>query len=1133
MPAVAMGSSVPPIDRISSHSDESIEERCFSGCLICLEGHYTEAPAMGPLTAAKVTSMVSRTLEKTHTYKDVREALSKNVGIWMYLTKIFASAVPHLSKRSVGPLGGPNDPEKGVDSRESTTLILKHYATLKEDLQVLNKLMHIARNLLVTSEPEVPQDICAAVHFDQMVYQTIILCVNVTSKGYDVEGLDDVCKMKLTEITELYKKLMVTSLQQAHNWTAKNDRNKMSFWFDVLFDDDSTADDDETGFRLEVAKTEVSNWLERNSTMCDKARKLLREYADVQAQGHRPPGPLPPISPLAWNWLPEGDTKSRAVDPPPSTEPVWVEKETDKFEQDKGYGRVSHEIDMWWTKARDENYCEWKVPMPSVEFAQKRAEACKTSLLQHYTSYREGDFDDEDGDMYEGEIIDGEFEGSIQGPAHDGAPRHGSRSLVQGYVEDMNEEGAEEDEDDEEEEEDVDDAESYGDGPMTGLLTEIPNILDPKQIEALHMIVKSCIVDTVNSLAPYENRQRTRCRMFIALECGKSLLREMLVFIAVWEKDEASLIFQITTQIVEALHHNALLPYTWKALRIPKDITSPAQTVLLRLINHMYRTFPRGSTTTESPAEKHVAENRVKLLHFLFSNFRSRIVPECLALMVIQAHIREGVIYEADFPVDNWDMERAKDGLAQFLDFLITAAEDHELRSRLIEWDATYELVTLLRNLERAVEKKPLVSPPPPRNNGGDAQSAAAATSASGAPSPPPPTTATGSARASYSYEDGDENLPPPPPPPPPCAPPGQEPAYKYPWPEVKCQVLALLASLLQPPPGKTSPGNETVQRKVVQYNGMPALLNSSLYDDHNRFARERVQLCLKWLLDGGVEANQFVNNLVKVKEAEEAKAGTGPSSGSAQAPSAARAGPSTVAKSGTSGKPKPGEVTTVRIDGVEGEVKVKIQAPSSNNNPSPAHTGGDRSTEPSAAVTAAPAPSSSSTTTPQRPSAPAAAVAGAAAAGAGGATPAGPQRAPTDADREYMNKLSEAIESLVLPGLHNIGGQNAAQVAGILPGPGEMPQGVAAEQGAALLLESMIGLYQMGAQQRGIQVEVPEEWRRLLRDGWEARIPTVSEWLRQRVLEFEARIPEEFLRRVEEQHDARARSQSDGGGRG
>lgn len=77
-----------------------------------------------------------------------------------------------------------------------------NHASIKEDLTTLIKLMHIARNMLVNVEPEVPQDICAAVHFDQMVYQTIILCVNVTSKGYDGEILDEVQRSKLTEITE-------------------------------------------------------------------------------------------------------------------------------------------------------------------------------------------------------------------------------------------------------------------------------------------------------------------------------------------------------------------------------------------------------------------------------------------------------------------------------------------------------------------------------------------------------------------------------------------------------------------------------------------------------------------------------------------------------------------------------------------------------------------------------------------------------------------------------------------------------------------------------------------------------------------------------------------------------------------
>lgn len=164
--------------------------------------------------------------------------MSRNVEDWIWLTRIFAAAIPSLTTRSVGPLSSLNDPDKGVSPQESTRFIVLNHGSIKDDLTLLIKLMHIARNLLVNAEPEVPQDICAAVHFDQMVYQTIILCVNVTSKGYDGEILDDAQRAKLSEITELYKKLLVTSLQQAHNWTAKHDRNKMSFWFDVLFDED-------------------------------------------------------------------------------------------------------------------------------------------------------------------------------------------------------------------------------------------------------------------------------------------------------------------------------------------------------------------------------------------------------------------------------------------------------------------------------------------------------------------------------------------------------------------------------------------------------------------------------------------------------------------------------------------------------------------------------------------------------------------------------------------------------------------------------------------------------------------------------------------------------------------------------
>ncbi|KAL9945462.1 hypothetical protein ACHAQF_005233 [Verticillium nonalfalfae] len=883
MAAIEIPSLPDPGPSDGSKPSESIEERCFSAALICLEGHYTSSPPMGPMTANKVSGMIAKTLEKTHTFKHVRESLARNVAIWIWLTRIFGAAIPNLTTRSVGPLSSLNDPEKGVSPQESTALIVKNQVNLKDDLQILNKLMHIARNLLVTSEPEVPQDICAAVHFDQMVYQTIILCVNVTSKGYDGEILDETSRAKLNEITDLYKKLLVTSLQQAHNWTAKNDRNKMSFWYDVLFDEDAQLDDpqegmgDGSGFRVDIAKTEIQNWLERNSRMCDAARKLLTDYS--QHQSHRPPGVLAPIAPLAWNWFPEGQVKVRAdnIKEGEKFTPKWDLDITDKFEQDRAYGRVSREIDTWWMRARDANYDDWVVPMPSVEFAASRTEHCKTNLLNRYaTALHPTDYEDEDEEDDE----DGAEVYEVEESALD-LPRDTDGSDVE-YVE------GEYDEMIDEEDDIDDDDDSYGEGPLTGLLTEIPNILDPKQIEALHMIVKSCILDSAGTglTRAGENLQKTRCRMFLALDCGKSLLREMLVFIAVWEKDEQSLIFQLTSQLVEAMHHSSLVSYAWNSLRIPKDIISPAQTVLLRLVNHMFRS--RISSPPQDPKDR---TRDLKLVMFFFGFFRSRIVPECVALMHLQAQLREDNSDPGEFPVDTWDMERARDGLAQYLDLLTTVSEIAYSRAMLIEWEAVYDLITLLNGLEAGVPKKPLVDAIPTRTvptNPSPHQQPPAAPQGTN-----PDNTSAAPPIIERPYSAAD-SLPPSPPPPPPLS----EPAYKFPWSGIKAQLFTILATLLQPPPGQSSPGNPDVQLQMVRHNGIVPLLNCCAYDDHNPFAKERVTICLKWLLDGCDAANAFFRELVSM----------------APAPNL---------------KPPPGGATTstIRVDGIQGEVKVQVRS--------------------------------------------------------------------------------------------------------------------------------------------------------------------------------------------------------------
>ncbi|KAI0459200.1 hypothetical protein F5B21DRAFT_457546 [Xylaria acuta] len=845
-------------DPLHMWKHDSIEERSFAAALICLEGHYQQSPVMGPQSITRVMSIVSKTLEKTHTYKDVREILSKNLRIWIWLRRAISAAICDLNEKSLGVRSEPFVATRFIDitTPEVTALIIKNYALLKEALQMLNKLMHIARNLLVTTNPEIPQNLSATINFDHEVIEAICLCVNVLSKGIDGEmPEDEASRVKLNEITELYKKVLVTSLQQAHNWIAKNDRNKMTFWYRVFIESPDVDLHPEQDDRYDIVgptpsprclclQEEVRNWIKRNTVMCKPAAAICQEHFEARGPDKTD------------QWFPHQNNLAFIYSKPTDDTPSTWNPDADKFSQDWRYGRVSHELDAWWSQARLPNTTNMDNPQFPTAFLNERIRQCEETLMSRYAP---PESPDETGDGVEHHADDATVQEWPTQPPQD-TPHYAPEY--------------------DEYEEEADDDDSYGEGPMTGLLTEVPNILDPKQIEALHMIIKSCILDSAGSgpTRHGESLQQARCRIMLATECGRNLLREMLVFIAVWEKDEQSLIFQISSQIVQALHESCLIHHAWEAVRSPKDIMSPAQTVLLRLITYLARTaFLPSKNYNPDPDPEGDQESRLanpdfrlsRMLHYFYTIFRNRIAPECIALMRIQGEVRAETIDPADFPVDNWDLERAKDGLVQFLDFLYTIADIYPLRQHLIDYDAVYDLLKLLEGLDLAVERAPL-----PVNRRNDA----AATASASMPAPQP---------------SSSSNPPPPPPPPPP---PLSEPPHEFPWAGIKGQVLSILAALLQPPPGQSSPGNPTVQLQIVKHNGIVALLNCCLYDDNNRFCRERTQLCLKWLMDGSPDAAAFLQNLISTNQ-NRATAG---------------------------GQPQP-----VRIDGVPGEVKIQVRSAS------------------------------------------------------------------------------------------------------------------------------------------------------------------------------------------------------------
>lgn len=612
---------------------------------------------------------------------------------------------------------------------------------------------------------------------------------------------------------EIDKKLLVTCLQHTHNWTMGNDRFKMSFWFEMLFDDEMKNEpihemppDD---LNVEKVHQEVQNWLSRHRKKDPLAAKLLQAYQDQVPTGYTP-GPLPEEE----NWI---NTDNIAE----SSSPVWKPDMQDKFEQDRLYARVSHEIDFWWRKVRDANFDGWVVPMETVEGAVERAEACKKNAMHRYMPRSQDQ-------QYE--LDDQQFNHLREPPADDG-------SVGPDETDDRSIQGDNGLDDDEEEEEDD---ESYAEGPLRGLLTEIPNILDTKQIEALHMTVKACIVDSMGSgLTPAgENLQKTRCKMFLALDCGRNLLRELLVFIAVWEQNDQQFIFQITAQIIESFHHNALLPFAWNCLRILKDIVSPAQTVLLRLINYMFR------ARKDSPIYADVKDyNRdAKLIHFLYNYFRCRVVPDCLALLHAQAQIRQNARAAADFPVDLWDMERAKDGLSQYLDFISVIAEIPEMRHLLIEWETVYEMVALLKALEAGVARKNIDERPMPGQSG---------------PARRPPSSIPAVDRHEPPIQDANSTQ-------------YQDTPHRFPWAGIKIQILIILTSLIAPNnTRRQGPGNPIVQKQLLAHEGIMPLLNCCVYDGHNEYLKERATLTIKFLMEGCKEAQDFVKELVPVKQAQ------------------------------------------------------------------------------------------------------------------------------------------------------------------------------------------------------------------------------------------------------------------------
>lgn len=477
-----------------------------------------------------------------------------------------------------------------------------------------------------------------------------------------------------------------------------------------------------------------------------------------------------------------------------------------------------------------------------------------------------------------------------------------SEAFDEESIEDEEEE--EEEEEEEGSEEEADEEEEYPGSTEDGrgLLTDVPLILGPSEIEVLPMIVMSGIVPPAPQLAQCKTQQErnalinmhiVRCHLLLAQDNGRNLLRELLIFVAAWDLREEELYFKFMVKIMEAILQNGLMPYAYHAFRDrsrSKDIISPAQAVIMKLLTNIFRARSEANKAAAAadpsgrPAVADISAlmslkpgsgqplppsvpQRVDLhiLNFIFTEFRQHIIPQTCALIFLQGQIHMGRASPEDFPLNLWDMERMYEGVYQYLEFFAVLTEEGFWKEVLGGWEIASELVTLLRELEGGIPKLGAFQPQvPTRRVSAPAVGQHVPQRASSAdarvPSQPPPSSSSVAVERPF-----DVSLPPQPQQifeaETPLAYPedAQDEPSDFEWRNLKKLTVLVLSSLIWK--------NRQVQAQVREYGGLEALVRCCRHDEHNPYIREHAIMCLRFAVEGCEENAQVIRRMAGAQQ--------------------------------------------------------------------------------------------------------------------------------------------------------------------------------------------------------------------------------------------------------------------------
>lgn len=917
--------------------------------------------------------VVKKTLEESRKSVELREELGLSYEFWDDLAAVLKAAIPSLERRC---FAAP-DPAAPEYEGLSGPLIASYSPSLLRDLERLNQLVCIARNVQVYGERV--QNLSADRLFDKDIFALINVCVRVTARGYDGEaGTQD--EDKWQGVINAYKKLLISCLQFLNNLIARNEQRKLMLWIELF---DSHLDNELPNFA--DMKYKMDDFPQEDQQSPPQEEHPLPGHAARSLDTFKIPQ-QPASSPFL---LYIGETGNE------------VKKALMQHGVKAGANEIAAECRRRWQTMSEEEKNKWNMLYADV-VARYRDQITQSSTYrkvvdQHAKNeesvqalaksinqlqvevdrmrssiavYPDGSNSDQQASPVveakqparpatDDSLLDpsikrsspaGEIDFRVTYPPSFGADilQNGKEDLLKrlepdpdrpsGLISDVASPTSPPPEDDDDNDDDYDDI--PGDEGR-GLLTDVPLILGPTEIEVLPMIIMAGIVEPQEGQPGYHSDSTVfssvrsmhgvRCHLLLAQDNGRNLLRELLIFVAAWDLREEELYFKFMVKIMEAILANQLLPFAYHAFRESesKDIISPAQAVIMKLLTNIFRARQARAQPTKGhikAAAPQVDQGDVHMVNFLLTEFRRHIIPQTCALIFLQGQIRAGHAQPEDFPLNLWDMERMYEGVYQYLEFFAILTEHETWKRMLSNWEIANELVTLLKELDAAIPKGQL-SPPPLRNVGH-------------APPPPAPVEVQIPPQHQQQHQDQQQQLhmqqqqqqmqlqqqyqqqeqqrqqqdqqqqqpqpqqqnqtehqsqPPPPPQPvaverpydttaaaaepyiaPPTSPsprPYMDEAADEPsdfeWRNLKKLAVLVLSSLVWK--------NKHVQDQIRPLGGIEAVLNCCSYDEHNPYIREHAIMCLRFLMEGNKENQDRIRALEKYNQDAKAKAAAPP----------------------------------------------------------------------------------------------------------------------------------------------------------------------------------------------------------------------------------------------------------------